>query len=122
MKSGNIIFALVILALLAAAFVFNVGGTVITQENALEHCPILNVKCDKLLDNYVEPNVQYVGDKVLVYCSGNNWGCYHFDNNTIYLREEDWQTLAHEKCHAYCGREHINKSIKDTFYTIPKIR
>ena len=103
---NKIAFAGIIIFLLLGAFYFQWGGTVITKDNALKECPILNVKCDKVLETK-EPEIRYVGENVKSFCNNNEWGCYYPSINVIYMGSEDWMVLAHEQCHRFCGNEHV---------------
>jgi hypothetical protein len=119
MDKGKIVFGVVIIVLLLMAFYFKVGGTVVTEDNALEKCPTyFNVKCSNVV-NSPEPEIRYVGnDNIQQYCD-SEWGCYYPSINVIYMYAEDWKVLAHEQCHRFCGLEHVYEN-KHDFYIIKK--
>ena len=100
----NIIIIIIIVHILSSC-----AGTVITRENAFKECPFLNVTCESVNDSPEFPT-KIVGKDIGHYCSGNSSGC--LNNRTIYVRDNDWMVIAHERCHNYCSNQHIkNKRI-----------
>ena len=80
------------------------AGTVITKQNAYKECPFLNVSCNSVNNNPEFPT-KIVGKDIGYFCSDNTRGC--LNNKTIYLRDNDWMVLAHERCHNFCSNQHI---------------
>lgn len=113
------VFTGVVIFLLLGAFVFKWGGSTVDESNAVEDCPVYNVRCPAIRKMRTdEPSVALVGDKISDYCPTGAIGCYSSDMNTIFLIEDDWKVLAHERCHWLCGREHIRpqgRDVKDIY-------
>jgi len=108
------IFGLIVVGMLIAAFVFNLSSFEITARNAVDDCPLHNVRCPQLIRPIgAEPELFVVGEAIGDYCPTDKaLGCYSRDMNVIILAEEDKGVIAHERCHWLCGNEHIEDTVE----------